>query len=193
MKFLVALLFCASSYAHEGHHADLKAAEGLSGKSVWQLDSTWKNQNGEDVKLSSLQGKARLVAMLYTRCATACPLIVEDIKKVSGDLQEKAKEVEITIFSLDSDQETPETLSAFSKKRKLSPNWQLLTSKAGAVAELAAVLGVRYKKLKDGEYIHSNVIYYLNKEGEIMARKEGLKTPSEEFVQKVKRDISLKK
>jgi protein SCO1/2 len=187
MKFLIPLMlvFSQISAAHEGHegHEALKAKAPLPGASVFQLDSEWKNQNGEKTKLSELRGKPRLVAMLYTRCDTACPLIAEDLKETAAEAGGKTG---AAIFSLDSFRETPESLKAFAKKRKLPPEWELFTADADAVAGLAAALGVRYKRLPNGDFLHSNVIYLLNAEGEIVAQKEGIKSPRAEFVKKIK-------
>src|SRR5690606_31761410 len=101
------------------------------------------------------------------------------------DVKAKSKnKMNVSIFSLDSFRETPQSLAEFSSKRQLPSHWGLYTSDSDAVAELAASLGVRYKRLPDGDYIHSNVIYLLNSEGEIIAQKEGIKSAREDFVKR---------
>ncbi len=193
MKYILIFFLSQISLAHEGHHhghgSDMKAGEPLSGGSIFQLDSKWKNQKGEDVKLTDLRGQSRLAVMIFTQCETACPLIIEDLKEIARDVQtKKSGPIEVSIFSLDSYRETPDTLKSFAVKRKLPAHWDLFhVTESGAVAELAAALGVRYKRLENGDFIHSNVIYYLNPEGEIVAQKEGLKTPRSEFVGKIKK------
>ena len=173
-------------FAHDGMHQEVKSTATLPGASIFHLESSWKNQNGEDVKISALQGKPRLLVMLYTKCETACPIIVEDLRQIDVGLHsQKILNVEVSIFSIDSAHETPKTLMAFSAKRKLPNTWQLFTSDSKTVVELAASLGFRYKKLSSGEYIHSNVIYFINKNGEVAARKEGLKTSSAEFIKEI--------
>lgn len=188
--FLMIIIFSDLSFAHEDHGSDMQALK-PSGSSILQLGSKWKNQKGETVNISDLQGKPRLLVMLFTRCETACPLIVEDLKEVAKELGsiKTAKGVGVSIFSLDSFRETPESLLAFSVKRKLPPNWELYASDADAVAELAAALGVRYKRLQNGDFIHSNVIYFLNSKGEIAAQKEGIKTPRGEFIKKISKTL----
>lgn len=184
------LFFSQMMFAHEHHEAEMKAKPAMSGASIFQLGSVWKNQRGESVNLSTLKGKPRLVVMLFTRCETACPLLVEDLKDITKEVDEKrAGKMDVSIFSLDSFRETPESLMAFSIKRKLPANWELHTSNADAVAELAAALGVRYKRLPNGDFIHSNVIYLLNSEGEILAQKEGIKSPRAEFVKRIRSRI----
>lgn len=194
MRFLFLIIFTifGSAFAHENHHSDeMKPDKVQSGSSILQLESKWRNQNNEAVNLSELKGKPRLVVMLFTRCETACPLIVEDLKNIAEDLQssDSAKNIEVSIFSLDSFRETPESLASFAKKRKLPMDWQLYTSNGDAVAELAAALGVRYKRLQNGDFIHSNVIYFLNTKGEVLAQKDGIKTPRGEFIKNVKKNL----
>jgi protein SCO1 len=186
LVFFLTLLFSQLSAAHDGHGPDLKATAPLPGASIFQLESEWKNQRGESVKLASLRGSPRLVVMLFTRCDTACPLIVEDLKEIAKDVDAKrTTKIDVSIFSLDSFRETPASLSAFSLKRKLPSHWGLFTSNADAVAELAASLGVRYKRLPSGDFIHSNIIYFLNSNGEVVAQKEGIKSSRGEFIKKI--------
>lgn len=181
---LFILIFSEVSFAHGEHGNEMKTLQ-PSSTSILQLESKWKNQRSEIVNLSDLRGKPQLLVMLFTRCETACPLIVEDLKEIVKDLGS----VGVSIFSLDSFRETPKSLSAFSVKRKLPSDWGLFVSNGDAVAELAAALGVRYKRLKNGDFIHSNVIYFLNSEGEVVAKKEGIKTPRSEFIKQVRKSL----
>lgn len=188
--FSLAFIFSQATFAHSGHEHDLKAQAPLPGASILQLDSAWTNQNGKSVKLASLRGSPRLLVMLYTRCETACPLIVEDLKEIAHDMDaKKSGKIDVSIFSLDSFRETAESLAQFSAKRKLPSHWGLFTSNADAVAELAAALGVRYRRLANGEFVHSNVIFFLNGDGEVVARKEGIKSPRGEFLKKIAKEL----
>lgn len=188
---LLMFLVGSTAFAHEHHDDELKPDKVQSDGSILQLESKWTNQKGKVVNFSDLSGKPRLLVMLFTRCETACPLIVEDLKEVAKDLEagSEAHKLEVSIFSFDSFRETPESLSAFAAKRKLPADWQLYTSNSNAVAELAAALGVRYKRLKNGDFIHSNVIYFLNSKGEVITQKEGIKTPRGEFIKRIKNSL----
>ncbi len=128
--------------------------------------------------------------MLFTKCDTACPLIVEDLRETAAQLEKQNPiKIQVSIFSFDSARETPDTLKAFVAKRKLPEQWQLFTSTEPSVAELAAALGIRYKRLASGDYIHSNVIFFLNSKGEIVTQKEGLKTPRANFLKKINESL----
>lgn len=189
-KFLLLLMFFNFAGAHE-QQDDLKSIAPTTGLSLFQLESKWKNQKGDSVKLSELPSKPSLFILLYTGCKTACPLIVEDLKALIKNLNSSLPvKIETSLFSLDSYRETPQSLSAFAKARRLPSQWNLYTSDAKAVSELAAALGFRYKRLPSGEFIHSNVIYYLNSFGEVTAKKEGLKTSHKEFIQQIKNSLT---
>lgn len=176
-------------------HAELKAEASLSDASLYQLGSKWTDQNGKQVALPELAGRARLVTMVYTTCVSACPMLVGEIKNVMNLLppSERAK-VSPAIFTFDPERDTPEKLKAFSEKMKINDErWQLLTGSPADVAELAGALGVQFKKLDSGDYVHSNAVYFLNEKGEIVAKKEGLKTPAETFVADIKKALRASK
>lgn len=187
---LILMLFSSPLWAHEEHqhhHQDdaMESSKAQSGMSLYQFDSKWIDKNGKEVELKNLKGEPRIVSMLYTRCLTACPLLVNEISEVIKKLPEDKKKISVVLFSFDSEKETPETMKDFLKKRNLPENWQVFKSDSSTVSELAAALGVRYKKLKNGEYIHSNTIYLLNEQGEVLAQKEGLNTSNSEFVKAI--------
>ena len=157
--------------------------------SVYNLNSTWTDQTGQSVQLQDLAEAPRLVAMLYTRCTTTCPLVLEDIQSILKDLpEEMSQKIRLTIFSIDSERETPASLKDFAKKKKLDERWQLLTSDASSVSTLAAALGVRYKKIGT-EYTHSNSIFLWSEKGQVLAQKDGLRTPRQAFVSKIKTQL----
>lgn len=185
---IIAFPFISVAHEHDHHqHEDMKMGKPAIATSLYQLDSEWTDQDGKKIKIQDLAGQPRLISMLYTRCLTACPLLVDEIQRILNQLPKDQKEMPVTVFSFDSEYETPETMKEFIKKRKLGVNWKPLKGNADAVAELAAALGVRYKKLKNSEYIHSNVIFLLDEKGNIVAQKEGLNTSSTDFEKEIRK------
>jgi protein SCO1/2 len=162
----------------------------LPDESLYQIPSQWSNHEGQYLFLKDLAGSPRLMVMLYTRCTTTCPLVLDDIKAILGDLPpEAAKAVRVTVVSFDSERETPETLKDFYTKKGLDSRWSLLRGDSAAVSTLAAALGVRYKKVGE-EYIHSNIIFLVDANGVVRAKKEGLKTSRVDFVSQVKTHLA---
>ncbi|HET6569721.1 MAG TPA: SCO family protein [Rhodothermales bacterium] len=147
-----------------------------SDRSLYLLDSWWFDQSGRRVKLASLQGEPVVLAMVFTHCGSACPMIVHDMKEIAERLPERARlNVRFVLVSLDPERDTPEALSRFAQAHRLDPaHWLLLSGKGTDVRTLAAALGVRYREEADGQIMHANVISFLNEKGEVVYRQEGL-------------------
>ncbi len=179
------------SIASESCHEDTKSTkQALPGDSLYNLSSEWMNQKGQTVNIASLQGQYRFIVMAYTKCQTACPLMVKTIQQVRSNLpKNKNKQLRVDVFSFESEAENKESLAGFVQKYKLDDTWSVYKADAGSVAELAAALGVQYKRMSSGEYIHSNLLFVLNDKGQIIAKHEGLSKPGKDFLAQVSKAI----
>lgn len=204
--FISSLLFtaCQQEVAHEEDSCcskpvaanKLQANEATLGiptsivtdMSLYNLESDWQNQNGEELKLQALQGKVQLVAMIYTHCSYACPRIIADLKRIESGLEQfKREDIGIVLVTMDPARDTPERLLAFANSNSLDPKrWVLLTSEQDNIRELAALLNMKYKTELDGEISHSNIISVLNAQGEIIHQAEGLGVEPDETVNAIK-------
>lgn len=193
----VGILFTFSqvSLAHEHHHEDkeLKSEKPKEDLSLHQLESKWIDESGKQVALKDFKGEPFLLSMAYTRCKASCPLIVDDLLSITEGLPKTEQKIKVVLASFDSNHETPETMKKYREKRKLPANWVLLKSDSDTVIELAAVLGVKFKKLTDGEYIHSNSIFLVSDQGVIVAQKDGLKTKNKTFVGQIVEQLKKSK
>jgi protein SCO1/2 len=192
--FLISLVlisnFMSSAEACRLHAKMISKSSSLPGNSIYHIDSTWVNQNNNKVLFRSLSGHPRIVAMVYTKCPTSCPMLVQDVKTIVSQLPENLrKNLQIDLFSFDSNSESAQTLQGFRAKYKMDDNWSAYAGSPNAVSELAAVLGLQYKKLPSGDFIHSNVFFLLNSKGEIVAKQEGVKSDSSLFLQKVEQSL----
>lgn len=176
--FLIAVLLasCAKP-SHE--HADapmvLESDVPLAGEySIYQVESSWTNQKGAELTLEVLSGRIQIVAMTYTSCEMSCPRIVAAMKDIERQVGGK---VGFVLISIDPDRDSPANLSAYSAKMGLEEgSWNLLTGSPDDILEIAALLGVRYQKMPDGEFAHSNIITILNEEGVIVHQQNGIAT-----------------
>ncbi len=151
------------------------ASSPLPETSLYQLTTTWTNQDGESLQLPALRGKVYALAMIFTHCEYACPLILADLKNLEQSLQEQ--DAHFLLVSMDPDRDSPEVLKDYAQRNGLSPTrWTLLRSDATAVRELAAVLGVNYKRSPTGDFAHSSIISILNPQGEVAFQQKGLGT-----------------
>ena len=165
----------------------ITAQTNYTDKSLFLLESTWTADNGRAVKLGALRGRAQVVAMFFSSCQFTCPLTVSDMKRIEAALPENLRtNTDFLLVSFDGGRDTPAVLRAYRAKRELSnQNWTLLSGEPDDVRELAALLGVIYRKDANGDFAHSNVITVLNAEGEIVFQQPGLNMPTDDIVAKL--------
>jgi len=152
-------------------------SEEFSESSLYQLESEWTDQDGKSFSLKDLEGKKIVLTMFFASCTYACPILVNDMKKIETVLnkEDKFSSYELVLISIDPERDTSEKLKDFANKQNLDlKRWKLLSGKSDDIMELAAVTGFKYKKDKNGDYSHSNLITFLNEEGEIIHQQVGL-------------------
>jgi protein SCO1/2 len=157
--------------------APANPAAALSPKSLYQLDATWTDDNGQRRQLASLRGDPVVVAMIFTSCEYACPIIVTDMLRIRAALPEAVRDrTRFVLVSFDDVRDTPPVLRAYRAKMNLGEaGWTLLRGAETDVQELAMLLGVKYKKDARGNFSHSNLITVLNPAGELAFQLEGLR------------------
>jgi protein SCO1 len=170
---------------HVHHSMEIDAAAPISGKSIYNLEETWTNQDGVSTPLSSLRGKPIVAAMGYTVCKDMCPAIVADILWIEKHLNPKSiKRVRFVFFSFDSKVDTPERLRLYARGHGFDlERWTLFNGDEDAVRQLAAALDVRYRPDGQGGFNHSAVISLLDTEGNIAFQQIGAQTSSKEFLE----------
>ena len=144
------------------------------------------------IKLGVLAGRPQVLTLFFTHCEYACPIIVNDLKRIEAALPEKLRgQVDFLLVSLDPERDTPAVLHTYRESRQLSvAHWSLLRGGAEDVRELAALLGVNYRKDTRGQYAHSNVITLLNGKGEIVRQLIGLNQDIVSFVQTIEKSLT---
>jgi protein SCO1 len=155
-----------------------------SDKSLYQLDSKWTSDVGREIKLGVLRGRPQIVAMFFTHCEYACPILISELKsiekRIPADLLGK---IDFVLVSIDTKRDVPAELANFRNKNHLErKRWTLLHGQADDVRELAALLGVNYAEDSRGQFTHSNIITLLNAEGEVTSQIIGLKQDPSLFI-----------
>jgi protein SCO1 len=147
-----------------------------SENSLYNLESVWRDQNNNSFTLNELKGKSVIMTMFFASCSYACPILVNDMKKIESALTpEELKQYTFLLISIDHERDTPEVLKDFALRYDLDTSrWKLLHGDSEEILELAAVLGFKFKKEENGEYSHTNQITLLNFEGEIIHQHLGL-------------------
>lgn len=154
-------------------------------KSLYQVESKWTTDAGKPIKLGDLAGKPQVVLMFFSRCTYACPILMNDLKRINAALTpvQRAK-IGFTMISFDTEHDMPAALAEYRRAWDLpTDNWTLLNGNPDDVLELAALLGVKYQQEANGQFAHSNVITVLNARGEIIHQQTGLNEDVDETVQ----------
>ena len=150
--------------------------EKISDMSIYNLPSTWTNQNGEELELKELKNNVLVMVMIYTSCKSACPRLVADMRHIEQQVKSKKQDkIKYVLVSIDPETDTPERLKSFAKENKMDGDqWIFLRSTEENTREFAATLAVNYKRISPIDFSHSNIISVFNTAGELTYQQEGL-------------------
>lgn len=143
--------------------------------SIYTMDMTFENQKGDTVQWKSLKCKVQVMAMFFSHCPAACPIITEDIKKAEKLIPaDEKKFVGFTLVSFDTKRDTVGRLQEYYREHSLDTSWQLLHGSAEDIRMIANMLNVKYKEWPGGDFTHDNLIFVIDENGGIALRREGL-------------------
>lgn len=152
------------------HVASAPAASAHERYSVYDLGATWRDQSGARRTLSSLAGRPQVVAMIYTSCTTSCPLTVAAMRRIAAAVPGAG----LVLVTLDPARDGPARLAAYAREHALdAARWTLLTASDDDVRDLAAALGVRYRRVSAAELAHSNTLTVLDATGAVVDQQAG--------------------
>jgi protein SCO1/2 len=143
------------------------------GPSIYDLETPMTDAAGSKIKLDVDRGHVTVIAMFYGSCAVACPLTVADIKQTLATLSPVAqRDVRVLLVSFDPVRDTPAILAGLVKQHQLDDRWTLAVPSETDARTLAATIGVKYRKLDDGQMAHNIAITVLDAAGQPIARAE---------------------
>ncbi len=147
--------------------------EPASGPSLYDLPITLTTSTGAKVDFDLARGEPVLVSMFYASCSVACPLIISELQQTLAELPPGMR-VRVLLVSFAAARDTPEKLQALAHERKLDDRFTLAAASDADARALAAVLGVKYRRLGSGEFAHGSTIVALDGEGREVARADSL-------------------
>lgn len=164
--------------AQDHRHKAMEAAP-PRGASIYALSTSLVDQRGRPVGLDLFRGHPVLISMFYATCPDACPLLMADLQRIERELSPRTKaDLRVVLVSLDPERDTPDALRALARARQVDESrWRLLRAPEDTVREIAALLGIKYRRLADGSVNHSSVITLLNPDGVVLARDEAVGGP----------------
>lgn len=156
-------------------------------KSLYHVKAEFLDQDSRTLVFSSLQGKPLIISMYYASCPFACPILLAKLKNLDARLTPATQsKVHYLLISFDPQRDTPAKLKKLAGDYKLDEKrWRLVQAKENDVRLFAALLGVTYRKLQNGEYSHNTVITLLDKDGVIDRQIDGQQTVPDDFVQRM--------
>jgi protein SCO1/2 len=145
----------------------LAAPADLDSRSLYQLRLDLTGQDGVASGLDVFKGQPVLIAMFYSSCPYACPLTIQTLQKTEAALDPPMRDqLRVLLVSLDPEQDTPARLAELARHQKVdTTRWKLARTDPAGVRKLAAVLGIRFKPLPDGEFNHTTSINLLDRNG----------------------------
>jgi sulfatase modifying factor 1 len=159
--------------------------------SPYELTSKWNSLSKNDIMLSSLKGKVRVVTMGFTSCRYACPRIVGDLQRIETALGTDAARVGFVFISIDPTRDTPEKLKAFAAERKIDlAHWEFLNGSADGIRDLAVALAFQYQQVEK-DFAHSNLIAVVDAEGKVIHREEEIGADIKPSVDAIKKLLAL--
>lgn len=155
--------------------------------SLYQVQAQFMDQDGRNLPFGSLQGQPVIITMFYASCPYACPVLLAKLKNLDHRLSSATqKSVRYLIISFDPERDKPAKLKKLTHDYKLEENrWHLVQASDKDIRLFAALLGINYRKLDDGEFSHNTVISLLDKNGIIDRQIDGQQNVSDEFLKRI--------
>lgn len=176
---LIVLVLLLAGTAH--------AATPLPSDSIYQLAVPLTDQDGHTAPLAARRGTPQIVSMFYSSCTMVCPMIIDTMKATRRAAGEPAH-LGLLAVSFDPARDDDEALRRYAAAHQLDLRWWTLARTSPQdTRELAALLGVQYRRLPSGDFNHSSELLLLDTDGRIVARSTVIGRTDPEFVAAVRK------
>ncbi len=129
-----------------------------------------RDYRNRDLALADLRGKPLVVSLIYTSCATVCPIVsdhlrdqVVEARRVLGD-----DAFDVLTFGFDASGDEPRQLASFANTHKLAtqPGWHIASADEATTEELLTELGFSFRAAAGG-FAHVTQTTILDAEGRV--------------------------
>jgi len=145
---------------------------------------TFVSQRGDTVRLDSLRGKFVVMTYIYTHCPDACPLTIDNLRKLYAMIPPKFMDTVVFVaITLDPERDTPEVLREYARLQKVEhPNWLFLTGEPNTIKKFIRRMGViavkeKPRKLENGKVIyfitHTDYVHIVSPDGRVLFTGDG--------------------
>lgn len=147
--------------------------------------------DGNTVSSSALEANVVVLNFIYTRCQEACPVHMNLIAEVQGQVNDAGLADEIEFITIATDSEdivgTRNNMKAYGRNFDLDPaNWRFLyrgeNEPADTTRQVAEAYGLRFDDVAEGVQAHAVVTHVIDQSGRMRARFHGLEFEPEHLV-----------
>lgn len=137
--------------------------------SLYRLDTVLTDSHESRFTLADMAGAPMLVTMFYGDCSSACPVVIEALRRTLDALGPDGRKLRILLISLDPLRDDPAALARLARKQRLDGGrWRLaVPADDTQTRRLAAALNIRYRALTGGEIGHTARITLLGPDGAV--------------------------
>ncbi len=151
------------------------------------------DHNGVSLKLDELRGKPLVVSLVFTRCATVCPLTTEHVRKAVIEAQRVLGpgRFNVLTFGFDARSDRPAQLKAFASAHSILSihDWRIASADEGTTAAFIDQLGFSFRAAAGG-FDHVTQTTILDKDGVVYQQIYGDNFPLPVFIEPLK-DVVL--
>jgi len=152
-------------------------------------DHVLTDHNGAPLALADLRGRPLVVSLVFTACATVCPLTTDNLREQILRARETFGEGRIAVltFGFDASGDTPEQLTGFAGTHKLKgiPDWYVASADADTTAAFLDELGFSVRAAAGG-FDHVTQTTILDAEGRVYRQIYGENFPLQVLMQPLK-------
>jgi len=140
--------------------------------SLYRLHATLTTHKAQTIGFDTNRGHPALVSMFYGSCPAACPMLITAMQVYESHLDEASRaRLHVLMVSFDAAHDTPQQLERLAQLHRADPSrWTFTNAPERDARRIAALLGISYRRVGNGEYDHSLVITLLDTEGRVLAR-----------------------
>lgn len=163
-------------HAHH-RHAAAASATTRSAVNYRVPDVRVVRDDGKAVRLADEieDGRAVVLAFIYTTCTAICPLISATFAQLQGKLGADAARVQLVSISIDPEQDTPPRLAEYAKQWGAGPNWHHYTG----AAEASIAIQRAFNAYRGDKMNHMPVTFIRRTPGQRWIRVEGFVSSDE--------------
>jgi protein SCO1/2 len=165
-------LFLLTQLAHAQEKLDAEIAYQESQAAVGRQTENHVliDHRGRPLSLSKLRGRPLVVSLVFTSCATVCPITTDRLRTAIVDIRNSLGDESFAVltFGFDASGDRPAQLSAFAGTHKLidMPNWYIASADEATTYRFLSELGFSFRQATGG-FDHVTQTTILDAQGKV--------------------------